>query len=133
MHTSDIKSWDKLPWNDRRVYVRAFFTDGSIKHSTRKELEEFLIVLANATPADSRREDDRAEMEKHAVVIRHLLQVRLGEELHWRSIYIAAGAVIISLAAFVLSCVEFHHKFSREDVALPQHMLSPTNIPAPSR
>jgi len=109
MHTSEIKSWDKLPWNDRRVYVRAFFTDGSIKHSTRKELEEFLIVLANATPADSRREDDRAEMEKHAVVIRHLLQVRLGEELHWRSIRLSVLAIVVSaLAAFSTIWQAFH-------------------------
>jgi hypothetical protein len=123
MHTTDISSWDKQSWNDKRIYLRAFFMDGSIKHSTRKELEEFLVVLANATPADSRREDDRAEMEKHAVVIRHLLQVRLGEELHWRSIRLSVLAIVVSaLAAFGTIWQALHHSI------LPS--IAPLSAPA---
>jgi hypothetical protein len=123
MHTSEIKSWDKQSWNDRRIYLRAFFMDGSIKQATRRELEEFLVVLANATPADSRREDDRAEMEKHAVVIRHLLQVRLGEELHWRSIWLSVLAIVISaLAALGTIWQAFHHS--------TPHNTAPLSVPA---
>jgi len=129
MHTSDIKSWDKQSWNDKRIYLRAFFMDGSIKHSTRKELEEFLVVLAMATPADSRREDDRAEMERHAVVIRHLLQVRLGEELHWRSIYLAIFALIISALA-LLESWRSHHVPSPTQSSPPASSLAQ---PAPKR
>jgi hypothetical protein len=131
MHTSEIKSWDKQSWNDKRIYLRAFFMDGSIKHSTRSELEEFLVVLAMATPADSRREDDRAEMERHAVVIRHLLQVRLGEELHWRSIWLSVIAIVVSaLAAFGTIWQAFHHTKS-SSIAPPAVLVS--QPPAPAR
>ena len=131
MHTSDIKSWDKQSWNDKRIYLRSFFMDGSIKHSTRSELEEFLVVLAMATPADSRREDDRAEMERHAVVIRHLLQVRLGEELHWRSFRLSVIAIVVSaLAAVGTIWQAFHHTKS---ASIPPPVAQLSQPPAPTR
>ena len=40
-----------------------------------------------------------AEMERQAVVVRHLLQVRLGEELHRRSIKMSAIAIVVSFVA----------------------------------
>ena len=79
MHTI-VSGWEKQPWNHKRLHIQAFFDDNSIKHANPKELEEFLVVLANATP-DSQMVDDKAEMEKQAIVIRNLLQVRINEEL----------------------------------------------------
>jgi hypothetical protein len=101
-------------WEDKRAELRAIFTNGEIQLATREELEEFLVVLANAGgPGGYSREDYKAETERQALVVCHLLQVRLDVELHWRSLWISVSAIVISIVALVVpiwSCVKDNWK-----------------------
>jgi hypothetical protein len=130
MHIADVQDWDKLSWENKRIYLQGVFTRGEILESTRQELEVFLVVLANANPAAFSKELDMALMEKQAIVIRHLLQIRLGEELHWRSYWVSILAIVLSFLALIVSSVDMWHKYAQPAKATPQ-TLSTTNRPAP--
>jgi len=108
MHTSDIKSWDKLPIEDKRIYLRAFFMDGSIKRAARAELEDFFVMLAMC-PGREGHHADREELERFGTVVQHLLQVRISEELHWRSYRLAVWAIIISGLAALMTIIQAFH------------------------
>lgn len=92
----NIPNLEKMRWEDQRVYLRAFFIDGRITSASRKELEWFLVILANTPP-----EQFKEETERYESVVSHLLQVRISEELHVRSVRWSVIAIVISsLAAF---------------------------------
>jgi hypothetical protein len=103
-------------WDVERTYLRTKFTSGEITQATRKELERYLVVLANA---DERISNPRykPETEAFGIVIRHLLQVRLGEELHWRSIKVSLLAVAISLIAAGFSGWQAFEKYQENTAA----------------
>ena len=86
---------------DEHKKVRNAFATGKIGAASRKELEHYLIVLAN-----TRRMGDQnwqADTEAFASVVRQLLQVRISEELHWRSMVAAGIAALISLLSLGVS------------------------------
>lgn len=90
-------------WGQERSKLRELFTNGDITKAKRKELERYLVVLANSrAPADYSVPDFFQETKAFATVVRHLLQVRLGEELHEKShrTSVLALAVAIAAAAF---------------------------------
>jgi hypothetical protein len=93
MHIEDIKSWDKLPVADRLIYLRGFFRIGHIKQAKRHELEEFMVLLANTPFTDN--PAAKEETERYASVVQHLLQVRISEELHWRSLWFGILAAVV--------------------------------------
>ena len=109
MHIAEVQGWDKLSWENKRIYLQGVFTRGEILQSTRQELEVFSVVLANASPAAFSKELDLALMEKQAVVIRHLLQVRLGEEQHWRTFWLSIAALAVSVLSIFLSVLLASH------------------------
>jgi len=108
MHISEIKNWGKLPVTDRRIYLRSFFMDGSIKSAFRSELEEFMVVLAMC-PGREQHHADLEETERFAIVIQHLLQVGISEELHRRSYRLDISAIIISALAALASIIQVFH------------------------
>src|ERR1035438_8808231 len=98
-------------WNAERAKLRTAFSKGEIVNASRQELEWYLFVLAN-TPhdprfiaaADSRQIEHRRETKAFSIIIRHLLIVQLGEELHAKShkisclaLWVAIGSVVVSL------------------------------------
>jgi hypothetical protein len=95
----NIPHWDKLSIEDRRTYVRGFFINGKIKKATREQLEDYLITMANA-PYDGKREYQE-EQERFSVAIRHLLQTRISEDLHRKSMRLSIAAIIISFLSLV--------------------------------
>ena len=90
----NIPNLEKMPWPDQRVYLRAFFIQGTVASASRKELEWFLIILANTN--DQKHEE---ESENYKSTITQLLQVRINEELHGRTVLWAKVAVVISALA----------------------------------
>jgi hypothetical protein len=123
MHTADIKNWDKLPVADKLIYLRGFFRIGHIKHATRKELEDFLVLLAITPFTDNPKA--MGETERYASVVQHLLQVRISEELHWRSFWVSIFAISISILALVVSAYE-KYKSSDTHSLPPSIQQSPT-------
>lgn len=119
MNTKNIPNWKKLPWNDKRVYVNGFFLNGEVKYATRDELEDYLIVLANATPGGYDPVSFRSEMERQSEVARHLLQVRLGQEFHWRILSVSIGSFVVAILSLVISFFAFSHTKERDLTTLP--------------
>jgi hypothetical protein len=118
-------------WSSERSIIRKRFASGDIVKSTRKELEWYLVVLVNSREAPPRFDQETHEntIEAFAVVIRHLLQVRLGEELHWRSIKVSVIAVLISLVAAGFAGFDLWEKYERPSI--DQSILSVgTNQPS---
>ena len=94
-------------WNEERTKLRTRFSNGDIIKATRKELEEYLIVLANSLwPEEAgRRAAHEAETEAFSIVLRHLLAIRLGEELHQRSHRISVWALFVAIGSAVVAFV----------------------------
>src|ERR1051326_4382398 len=95
----DTQVTDKAYWEAEHTKLRLIFKEKKIVSASRRELEHYLIVLAN-----TRRTGDQnwqADTECFATVVRHLLQIRISEELHWRSM-VAAGVSAL-LAALSVS------------------------------
>ena len=86
-----------IDWKVKRVYLRSKFTTGVIADCSRKELEEYLVILANEPDVVIPNEN-----ESFALVISHLLKVRIWQELHRRTERIAIAAFLISVAALAL-------------------------------
>lgn len=126
MNASDIPNWDKQPSADRLVYLRAAFLSYDIKNAKRRDLEDYLVVLANAKGRDT--QEQRDEIARFGVTVQQLLQVRISEELHWRSMIAAALALVIS----VLSLYVAWHKNGHPDKGSSQSAPSPAQQ-APSK
>jgi hypothetical protein len=91
-------------WADERNALRMKFTGGTIINATRKELEWNLVVLANSRwlPGCEKVKHE-AETDAFSIVTRHLLQVRLGEELHKESHELSVKSHQISLESHRIS------------------------------
>ena len=92
-------------WAYKRACLRGKFRHGDIIQATRQELEEYLVVLANTENEEGLNMPSgyKSETEAFATVIRHLLQVRLGEELHERSHRLSVLAFRVSIAAAIFA------------------------------
>jgi hypothetical protein len=66
-------------WDGERVMLRSRFVNGDITKATRAELETYLVVLANTGNANKIVGWDETEVVSD--VVRHMLQVRIAEEL----------------------------------------------------
>jgi hypothetical protein len=66
-------------WDGERVMLRSRFVNGDITKATRAELETYLVVLANTGNAN--KIVGWNETEVVSDVVRHILQVRIAEEL----------------------------------------------------
>ena len=114
-------------WQAERTYLREKFSSGDITKATRKELERYLVVLANATP-NGYAPGYREEADRFAVVIRHLLQIRLGEELHEKSHRISVLAFVVAIAAAAFAGFEAWNVYKTRQQTTPQ--FAPANSPA---
>ena len=108
----DYKSWD-----DQRKELGRAFTKDAIAIASRRELEHYMIVLANTVRTGD--ENYRRETDRFAEVVRHLLQIRISQELHGESSRISRRAVVVSLwsllvaaAALVFSIFAWQHTVS---------------------
>ena len=133
MNASDIPHWDKQSVADKLIFLRAFFLKGDIKRAKRHELEDYLVVLATVTDRDNPKQQD--EIQRFRTVVQQLLEIRISEELHDRSILWSRVAIGISILALMLSgwqALEAH--FARVDAA---HSTSkapvPTQAPKPPK
>lgn len=90
-------------WADERSKLRELFTNGEITKSTRKELEWYLVVMANTLWVPGPNPLHIPENKAFATVIRHLLQIRLGEELHRKTNRISVFALVVAIAAAVFA------------------------------
>ena len=131
-------------WNDERTKLREKFTTGEVMKAKRKELEWYLVVLANTIKATGTNEYYHQESAEFANVIRHLLQVRLGEELHEKSHRISVLALGVALAAAAFAGFESCNVYeSRQQTtplsapakssepSLPEKSSAPSMQPAP--
>jgi hypothetical protein len=124
-----MKHMTPQAWEDERTNLRTKFSSGEITQATRKELEKYLVVLANA---DERISNPRykPETEAFGLVVRHLLQVRLGEELHWRSIKVSLLAVAISLVAAGFAGWQAFERHQENAATKTPPLSTGTNSPA---
>jgi|ERR1017187_3381816 hypothetical protein len=94
-----------IDWKVKRVYLRSKFTTGIIANCSRKELEEYLVILANEPDVVIPNEN-----ESFALVISHLLKVRIWQELHRRTERISILALIISAVAVAVAVLAMFTK-----------------------
>ena len=99
METSD--------WKKERDKLRDRFAREDITSTPRKELEGYLVVLAN-TPNPSHRDDPiypkyETETKLFAAIIQHLLVVRIAEELHKKSHRISVWALRAALCSLAIA------------------------------
>jgi hypothetical protein len=96
----------KQDWNLERTKLREKFTIGEITKSTREELEFYLIVLSNSrSPTSSGVPDHFEETKSFTNVVRHLLQVRIGQELHEQSQKVSVKSLRVSILAIVIAAI----------------------------
>jgi hypothetical protein len=84
-------------WTAERTKLRGYFTRGEIIQASRKDLEKYMVVLANTA------EILPEEVEPYRDVVRHLLQVRIGEELHEKSKFLSIWALIVAGLSILIS------------------------------
>ncbi len=95
--TASYESWD-----DKYRKMKDDFNLDKIATSSRKQLEHYLVIIANTPMAD------KTEAERYASVIRHLLQVRINEELHNKSYKLSVIAIVVAaIAAVAAFCQAF--------------------------
>jgi hypothetical protein len=90
-------------WNNERTNLKTAFANGEIVNASRQELERYLVVLAN-TPRDPGdffassplQIQHASETKVFSAIIRHLLTIRLGQELLGKSHEIANESNIIA-------------------------------------
>lgn len=87
-------------WIARHDEVHAAFHTESILTASRPILERHLLTLCNVKMLS---EDNQTRNNNRAEMIKHLLAVRIGEELQRRSHKISIAALVISLVALVVT------------------------------
>jgi hypothetical protein len=93
-------------WIEERNKLEQRFTNGDITKATRKELEWYLTVLANSLWIGlGNKEQHKEQTEAFSIVVRHLLEICLGEELHKKSHRISVGALVVAIIAVVIAAV----------------------------
>src|ERR1035438_10515336 len=93
-------------WSEKHSnLVNNVFNTGEINKASRAQLEEYLVILCNVEDSDF--PNPKARNERYALVVSHLLNVRISEELHrvserrsWCAIGISILAVVVSVAIF---------------------------------
>jgi hypothetical protein len=114
-------------WDVERATLRGRFLQGTIANASRKELEYYLIVLANSTLINGSAVPTPAhavETDALANAVRHLLQVRISEELHWRSMVaarIAAGISVLALCVAGFQAWDAHQLRVAAASTIPAH------------
>ena len=122
---------DYTSWDDQRTELRRKFTTDKITKSTRKELEHYLVVLANSTRKGDTSHHD--ETERFESVISHLLHIRISEQLHWRSMVAAGIAIVVSVLALVQGYMAHRTKGlgAAPTVSAPISQKTPQPVPTP--
>ena len=98
-------------WDNERTKLKIAFSKGEILGAKIRELERYLVVLANTpysgnpSPASSEEIRHKSETETYSDIIRHLLMIRLGERLHAKSHRLAFWAFIASIVAILISII----------------------------
>jgi hypothetical protein len=124
--TDEIYSED---WEIARTYLRSRFRRGVIVNATRKDLERAIVILAHAADKDAWPH----ETEIFRSTVSQLLQVRISEELHWRSMVAAAVAAAISALALLVAGLQAWDAHQlRVDARHPKSSLSPPATPVPT-
>jgi hypothetical protein len=127
---------DAINWDNERTELRMCFTRGDIARRSRADLEWALVVLANSLwGGDPKRQDyHKSETEAFSDVIRHLLAIRLGEELHAKShrvgvraLKVAYGSAAIALVSAVFSGLLWWTDFRKPDSAIPARAVPATH------
>ena len=114
LHLKDISSWERQSEADKMIYLRGFIKMRHIKSVTTDELVEFLVLLANTPFTNDAAAKE--EVERYTSLVQHLLQVRLTESLHRRSMIAAVLALVISALALVASWRASHSSGSTPSV-----------------
>jgi hypothetical protein len=99
-------------WTVQHSNLVNVFKTGEITKARLAQLEDYLVVLCNVE--DSKLPDIKAQNERYALVVRHLLSVRISEDLHrasewgsWLAIWISVAAILVSA---VLSLYRIKHQ-----------------------
>jgi hypothetical protein len=90
----------EVEWVKRHDEVNKAFATDAIATEPRHRLERYLVTLAQVKMAS---DENQAWNNRRADVIRHLLQVRISEELHRRSWRVSIAALIVSICALVVT------------------------------
>jgi hypothetical protein len=125
---------DSSDWHQERDELSKRFWSGEIVKATRKELERYLIVLANTNNPHSilvDRESYKEISDSYAIIVRHLLQIRLGEELHTRSHRIAIAALVVSVLAAGFAGFDTFLGNQKAYVTLPSPVAATNSLTLP--
>ena len=123
---------DENNWRLERESLNKRFRSGDIVRATRKELEWYLVILANTRNHNGNSFDDPAAKsytESLANVVRHFLQVRLGEELHEKSHRISVVALVVAIAAAGFAGFEAWNVYATRQQ--PTQQFAPAKLPEP--
>jgi len=84
--------------------INSAFQTWSVLTAPRKQLERWLVTLCTV-----RMEHPKNDEHNHlrADAIKHLLQVRVTERLHWRSLLVSIAALVISIFALVVGYANY--------------------------
>lgn len=131
-------------WTLERQTLRGRFEMGTIIKADRKELEWYLLVLANSrVPTSYAVADFFKETEVFGIVIRQLLEVRLGEELHdkshkismesnktsARSFWVSIAAAVFAGFATLFAGLQAWNGGQKVFVTIPQSAVSKSSLP----
>lgn len=86
-------------WGHARVYLRSMFSKDTITQASRRDLERALVILAHAGEKDPWPK----ETENFRSTVTQLLQVRVAEELHSRSLHLSRWAIAVSVGSLLVS------------------------------
>ena len=90
----------ELDWIKRHDEVNKAFDSDAIATEPRHRLERHLVTLAQIKMESDK---NQAWNNRRADVIRHLLQIRISEELHRRSFRISVAALVVSVLALIVA------------------------------
>ena len=87
-----------------------------------------MIILAHAGTKD----EFPKETEDFREVVALLLQVRISEELHRRSLRMSVAALVVSIAVAVMMAVQIWSHVHGSCAAKPQSQVAISPLPAPA-
>ena len=117
-------------WIPEHDALNKAFDTGSILSASRRELEHHLLTTCEC---DILAEKNRERNKRRADTIRHLLQIRITEQVARRTFLISMAALIVSVVAVTFAGLKFwQERAARLPPTSPPAVSSTPSLPAPA-
>jgi hypothetical protein len=130
MKIREMADWKDKSWDIKNTYLHSLFRTGEITQASRKDLEEYLVVLAHA---DDKADPYPKQTPHFRAVVGQLLHIRISEELHWRSMVAACVSIVISALALLVAWDEHQLRIAaaHNSTSVSSAPLPPKQVPKP--